>query len=244
MIESLKNLVKALLGKRGLFLLDRLLVRGHFVRRYGVRFYRMSRFKWVEGFLLDEEAVQLYRLAVAVPDKDSVVVEIGSWLGKSTIVLGNALVGKTGATLACIDPFDASGDQRSAGRYQSDAKRLNSSIREAFEKNLNRAGVRRVVEIFQGYSSQVAERWAKPVDMLFIDGNHAFEAVRDDFLMWSRFVKAGGIVAFHDTYFEPVEGAESYHAGPGLVIKQYALPDPTWQRVCHIGSLFVLRKSS
>ena len=243
MIGGFKRLVKAILGKRGMFLLDRLLVRWYFIRAHGIRFYRMSSFKWVDGFLLDDEAMELYRLASAVPDEDSVVVEIGSWMGKSTVVLGNALLAKRRATLTCIDPFDASGDPRSTGRYQSDAKRLKSSLREVFERNIRRAGVRRIIEVCQGYSNKVAEGWTKPVDMLFIDGNHAYDAVRDDFFTWSRFIKPGGVVAFHDAYFEPAPGMGDYHAGPGQVIKEYVLTGSTWQPVCHIGSLFVVRKS-
>ena len=37
------------------------------------------------------------------------------------------------------------------------------------------------------------------VDFLFIDGNHSYEQVLADFLMYSPLVKSGGIIAFHDT---------------------------------------------
>ncbi len=39
---------------------------------------------------------------------------------------------------------------------------------------------------------------AQPVDYLFIDGNHALDAVRRDFELYSSLVRPGGIVAFHD----------------------------------------------
>lgn len=37
-----------------------------------------------------------------------------------------------------------------------------------------------------------------PVDFLFIDGDHSFEGVKQDYEMYSSFVRKGGIIAFHD----------------------------------------------
>jgi len=39
----------------------------------------------------------------------------------------------------------------------------------------------------------------EPIDFLFIDGNHSYEQVLADYLMYSPLVKRGGIIAFHDT---------------------------------------------
>jgi hypothetical protein len=38
----------------------------------------------------------------------------------------------------------------------------------------------------------------KQVDLLFIDGDHTYEGVKKDFVMYSRLVKSGGLIAFHD----------------------------------------------
>ena len=40
--------------------------------------------------------------------------------------------------------------------------------------------------------------WKKPLDFMFIDGNHTYEFVKSDFERFSPFIKKGGIVAFHD----------------------------------------------
>ena len=45
----------------------------------------------------------------------------------------------------------------------------------------------------------------RPVDFLFIDGDHTYEGVRRDFEMYSPFVREGGIIAFHDICPGPVE---------------------------------------
>jgi cephalosporin hydroxylase len=38
----------------------------------------------------------------------------------------------------------------------------------------------------------------RPVDFLFIDGDHSYEGVKRDFELWSPLVRSGGIIALHD----------------------------------------------
>lgn len=38
------------------------------------------------------------------------------------------------------------------------------------------------------------------LDFLFIDGDHSYNGVRSDFLMYSPLVKTGGVIAFHDIH--------------------------------------------
>ncbi len=38
----------------------------------------------------------------------------------------------------------------------------------------------------------------KPIDLLFIDGDHSFEGVKKDWEMYSPLVRSGGMVVFHD----------------------------------------------
>jgi cephalosporin hydroxylase len=44
-----------------------------------------------------------------------------------------------------------------------------------------------------------------PLDFLFIDGDHTYEGVRQDFEMYSPLVRSGGLVAFHDTAVDLVK---------------------------------------
>lgn len=41
------------------------------------------------------------------------------------------------------------------------------------------------------------------LDYLFIDGDHTYEGVKKDFLLYSPFVKKGGIIVFHDIVPHP-----------------------------------------
>lgn len=38
----------------------------------------------------------------------------------------------------------------------------------------------------------------RPIDFVFIDGDHSYEGVRQDFEIYSPLVRRGGVVAFHD----------------------------------------------
>jgi len=43
----------------------------------------------------------------------------------------------------------------------------------------------------------------KPVDFLFIDGDHTYAGVKQDFEMYSPLVRKGGLIAFHDVCLHP-----------------------------------------
>lgn len=65
------------------------------------------------------------------------------------------------------------------------------------------ANVRRVeVNWFNGDStSNEALQWAKfdaPYDFIFIDGDHSFNGVMDDYVLAAHLIKRPGIIAFHD----------------------------------------------
>ena len=59
-------------------------------------------------------------------------------------------------------------------------------------------------QFFNGYSNDekiISDVYNKisDVDFLFIDGNHSYESVLCDFLLYYPLVKTGGIIGFHDT---------------------------------------------
>jgi hypothetical protein len=56
--------------------------------------------------LTDGEANSLFEIArCRAPQQDPVVVELGSWQGKSSVLLAAGLLGKSNARLFCVDPF-------------------------------------------------------------------------------------------------------------------------------------------
>jgi predicted O-methyltransferase YrrM len=63
---------------------------------------------------------------------------------------------------------------------------------------MRKAGVLDKIRIIQGDSVKVARNWALPVELLFIDGSHDYDAVKADLEMWLPHVVPGGFVALHD----------------------------------------------
>jgi predicted O-methyltransferase YrrM len=203
----------------------------------GLRYAPLLPYASIDGWLTIDEAIGLFELARALPDEQPVVVEVGSWQGKSSLCLAQGLVGKQRPRLCCIDPFDASGDAASADAYGARAQRLDNGLRAAFERNLREAGVRDLVEVLQGRSHEHALSWHHDADLVFLDGDHAYEAVRQDVLDWAPKVRRGGFLALHDVV-HPV------HDGPRRVVDELLRGDPSWVDVRYVDSMFVARKAS
>lgn len=69
---------------------------------------------------------------------------------------------------------------------------------------------------FKDYSFNVVKNWNQPFDFIFIDGDHAYEAVKQDFDQWFPLLDQEGIIAFHDS--APVTSMPDAFAGwPGPV---------------------------
>lgn len=117
------------------------------------------------------------------------VVEIGSWCGESAKIMADA-----GATVFCIDHWQGSeGDptKEAVQRHGSD------KIFKTFLANIDFRFMRSIF-IGRGDSLWWAKMWPFPVDMVYIDADHRYEAVIADIVSWRRHVKEGGILAGHD----------------------------------------------
>ena len=49
-----------------------------------------------------------------------------------------------------------------------------------------------------GDADILAQVWKTPIDLIFIDGGHAYEEVKKNTLMWEPFMKKGSTMLFHD----------------------------------------------
>lgn len=200
----------------------------------GLRYLRLWRYAAIDGWLTPDEAIELYELARGLTAPQPVAVEIGSWQGRSSVVLARGLAAQANPTLYCVDPFDSSGDAASAGDYAARAADA-GPLRQNFVHNLTAAGVRDVVEILQGYSHQVAPGFARPIDLLFLDGDHSYEGVRRDFDDWAPKVRPGGYLCMHDV-------AHPVHDGPRRVVQERLQASPEWQVLRTVDSMLVARR--
>ena len=65
-------------------------------------------------------------------------------------------------------------------------------------QNLLRFEVAEVVRPVGLPSEQACRAWEGDIGLLWIDGDHSYQATMNDFAGWSPFVPVGGLVLFHD----------------------------------------------
>jgi predicted O-methyltransferase YrrM len=155
----------------------------------------LSFLRGVTGFLSDRQARRLWDRTRRLPPR-SRVVEIGSYLGKSTVLLGTAA--REDVEVIAIDPHVS-------GPYASATDEEGERVHDAFHRNLRRAGVNdRVRHVRRSSQSRAAlDEVADPVDVLYVDGDHRYAPARDDLLLWGSRVRPGGSVFVHDCYSSP-----------------------------------------
>jgi Methyltransferase domain/Glycosyl transferase family 2 len=193
----------------------------------------IERMRGIQGWLEDAEAdllIAALARAVAFVRDASAVVEVGSYHGKSTVVLGSALRALADASrikIYAIDPHDGV-----VGALDQGITRLSPSLGQ-FQRNIADAGLSDIVEPFVKRSSEV--EWDKPICFLFIDGLHDYANVARDFYHFEPFLVHGGFVVFHDY--------ASYYPGVRIFVDELLTTD-SYEKVHQALSLIVLRKKT
>jgi predicted O-methyltransferase YrrM len=141
-----------------------------------------------EGWLNPKERPLLYNLAKACKGR-GVIAEIGSWKGNSTSYLGTGSKMGPNAKVYAIDPH--------AQTYVHEMYSTKSTF-ETFKENIKKAGVEDIVVPIRAFSEEAAKTWDKPIELLWIDGDHSYKAAKLDFDLFFPFVIDGGVVAYHD----------------------------------------------
>ena len=180
----------------------------------------------VEGQMRREEVHCLYELAQQASSQ-GVIVEIGSYRGRSTVALARGALKGAGVPVYAIDPHEY------IDRKGEVETRYDSHDHVAFLRNILLSGVAEVVKPIHLLSWEVAAGWDKPISLLWIDGSHEYEAVRKDFVQWSQFLVPGGHLAFHDSN-QPADG-------PYRVVQE-ALGNGSFDLVTQIKKVTILRQ--
>lgn len=168
----------------------------------------------VPGFLVENEAWFLGTLAACAPAQGA-IVEIGSFKGKSTVMLAKVAQHYGLGPVVAIDPHDLNSDGLHALKTAE-----NDSTFGDFLQNIRAAGVAEIVDARRARSTDVSADWNMPIRFLWIDGDHSYEAAKADFDGFSRHLAPHGVVAFHD--------ALNTFAGPIRVFVEDVLRSPSF----------------
>jgi predicted O-methyltransferase YrrM len=134
----------------------------------------------IPGWLSKREADLLYAAAKRTP-ADGHIVEVGSFRGRSTTLLAH-----TGREVTAIDPL-------CLGTVDADGYTITED---------DRAALAALVDRFDNLDWLRCEacdtRLYKPIDLLYIDGNHQGDAPLNDFRHFQPLLERGSYVVFHD----------------------------------------------
>ncbi len=148
----------------------------------------------IAGWLTADQARRLSDAARSL-SPPAQIVEIGSFRGRSTIVL--ALGAGDGVEVVAIDPH-LGGDR---GPREIEARpQLGEADHEAFLANLKRAGVAGRVRHVRRFSQDALGEVAGETDLLYVDGAHRFVPARADLRSWGARVPVGGRLLVHDSF--------------------------------------------
>jgi predicted O-methyltransferase YrrM len=164
------------------------------------------------GFLDEAEGDCLAALALTAADSGmGPIVEIGAYLGRSTLYLASGIAASTTACrLYSIDHHHGS-EEMQKGWPDHDpglvdpCTGLMDSL-GSWRATIDNAGVAKFVVGVVGDSATVALDWSTPLSLVFIDGGHGEATCWGDYSGWSPLLSLGGMLVFHDVYPDPVDG--------------------------------------
>jgi predicted O-methyltransferase YrrM len=144
----------------------------------------------VPGFLLENEAKFLGVLAACTP-APGLIVEIGSFKGRSTVMLASVAAHYGRGPVVAIDPHNFNLSVTAATPH--------ASSYGDFMESLRAAGVSEHVEFHHALSKEVSASWNRPIRLLWIDGDHSYAGTKGDFDGFIPHLSPNGIVAMHDS---------------------------------------------
>jgi len=151
--------------------------------------------KNIPGLMGDREGLALYLLSL-LARKDGDIVEIGSWLGRSTVQLAKACQINGNGKVHAIDTFKGNPGKEHIYKKPLDT---GESMFDRFKKNIESVGLSKYVVVHKGASESVRRKIGKiKVKLLFIDACHDYEAVKEDIKLWEGLLQKGGLIALHD----------------------------------------------
>ena len=146
----------------------------------------------IRGWLSPSEASILYYYAKEV-SKKNLIIELGSFYGRSTVSLCLGSVEGNNSKIIAIDPHIGIDSYASSDSYGE------------LVHNLERFGLENNVSILREESLKAASIHSrKNIGLIFIDALHDYENVKADFNSWEKQVVDEGYILFHDAMLSGV----------------------------------------
>lgn len=125
------------------------------------------------------------------------IVEVGIWQGRSTIYLAD-LIRRSDKPIFfyAFDTFEGSAE------HTQDIKAIagqGKTLEGIFRDNLAASGCKDYVKAIKQDSVNASKRFEDgTLDLVFLDGDHTYEAVKADINVWLPKIKPGGLIAGDD----------------------------------------------
>lgn len=203
----------------------------------------LAAFEAAKGFMPVDEGLALYAAAVEAGGLGLPLLEVGTYCGRSTVLLADA-ARAAGVTALTVDHHRGSEEQQPGWDYH-DPETVDPEVGlmdtlPAFRRTLFKAGLEEHVIALVGRSPQVAAVWGGPLGFVFIDGGHTDEHANADYEGWAPHLAEGGLLVIHDVFPEPED--EFTGQAPYRVYLR-ALASGAFTETAATGSLRVLRRT-
>lgn len=188
-----------------------------------------KRFAGIEGWLSPADGYLLYRLA-RDGEGAGAIVEIGSWMGLSTAWLASGSREAGREPVHAVDVFDG-------GRMLREEAviRREGTTYHRFVENMEALGLFDHIAPVVADSARAARDWrGGAIRLLFVDGDHGYEAVRRDCDLWTPQLAVGGYLVLDD--------AIDHYPGVLQVCREISAEPGRWQHVCRTYHTETFRK--
>lgn len=151
----------------------------------------------IEGFMSD---IELEWLAIQAT-KYKKIIEVGSWLGKSTRALADNI--KDGIVVA-VDHWKGSEGERDTFHQGASWGEGDWAYYTFMQNNYQHvfAGTILPLRMHSRNAAALLKQKGFKADLIFLDGGHTEPEVEEDIKLWMPLLKDGGILCGHDYYFE------------------------------------------
>ena len=189
------------------------------------------------GFMPDDEGLALHAAALRVAGP---VVEVGSYCGRTTLLLADA-ARRRGTVAVTVDHHRGSEEHQEGWAYHDPALVDPATGRIDTLPHLRRAlaagGLEDHVVVVVGRSEVVGRLWGGRAGLVLLDGSHVEDQAQRDYEAWAPAVAPGGLLAVHDVFPDPADGGQApYHVWRRALLDGFTAAGTT-------GSLRLLRCS-